>query len=112
MTNVGKKGRAALLFGATASICAGFAMAALAEDATSHRDELPAHARHRPPPEAFSACSGKSEGAECSVTFRERTLDGVCVAPHDDELFCMPNDMPPPPSGDRPDGPPPRRIVM
>ena len=50
----------------------------------------------RPPPETFSACEGKQAGAECTVTFRERTIEGVCVAPDKEELFCMPNDMPPP----------------
>jgi hypothetical protein len=98
------------VFGATASICLALGVAAQAEDATSHRDAL--HAGRRPPPEAFSACSGKSQGAACSLTFHERTLQGVCVAPPDDDLFCMPNEMPPPPEGERPDGPPPRRIVM
>jgi hypothetical protein len=51
----------------------------------------------RPPPEAFSACEGKQEGAECQVSFRERTLEGVCRAPEKEELFCLPNDLPPPP---------------
>lgn len=56
----------------------------------------PQHPR-RPPPEAFSACEGKQEGADCSVTFRDKTIEGVCVAPDKEELFCMPNDMPEPP---------------
>jgi hypothetical protein len=97
-----------LLIGMAASILPGIARA---EDATSHRDALPEHGGHRPPPEAFSACADKKEGAACSVTFHERTLDGVCVAPSDDQLFCMPDDMPPPPAGEKPDRPP-RRIVM
>jgi hypothetical protein len=51
----------------------------------------------RPPPEAFSACEGKAEGTQCQVSFHDKTIDGVCVAPQQEELFCMPNDMPPPP---------------
>lgn len=68
----------------------------------SHRDDQGGHGPRRPPPEAYSACEGKSEGAECQVNFRERTIEGVCVAPQKDELFCMPNDMPQPPDGQRP----------
>jgi hypothetical protein len=113
MMNRGTKARAALVFGTAASICIAIGASARAEDATSHRDEMPAHGGRKPPPEAFSACEGKSEGAECSVSFRDQTRDGVCVAPADEPLFCMPNDMPPPPSGGRhPDGPPPSRIIM
>lgn len=112
------EGRALLSFGAAAAICCALGSVAWAEDAESHRDRLPQPGGRRPPPEAFRACEGKSEGAECSVAFRGETLDGVCVAPpvdrrgpaseqNDAELFCMPKDLPPPP-----DGPPPARSVM
>lgn len=106
MTKLRSGRRAVLSFGAAASICCALGSVAWAEDATSHRDQVPRGPR-RPPPEAFRACEGKAEGAECSVAFRGDTLEGVCVAPQSEELFCMPNDMPPPP-----DGPPPGRIVM
>ena len=79
---------------------------AAAQDArpASHVDERGGPGGHRrPPAEAFNACDGKKEGAECQVQFRDRTLTGVCVAPNSEELFCMPNDMPPPPrDGERP----------
>ncbi|HEX6241067.1 MAG TPA: hypothetical protein VFZ61_09240 [Polyangiales bacterium] len=68
----------------------------------SHRDEHGGRGQRRPPAEAFSACEGKSEGAECQVQHHERTIDGVCVAPSKEALFCMPNDMPPPPPGGGP----------
>lgn len=56
---------------------------------------------HGPPPEAFTACASKQESDTCSVQFRDKTLDGKCVmSKEDSKLFCMPNDMsPPPPSG-------------
>ena len=81
----------------TSLFCLSLASLALAQPA-SHSDQVPPppHGR-RPPPEAFSACEGKSEGAECTVSFHEHTLEGVCVAPQSDSLFCMPNDLPPPP---------------
>ena len=56
----------------------------------------------RPPAEAFEAYQGKSEGSACEVDFHGDILDGVCIAPNDEELFCMPSDMPPPPDGERP----------
>jgi hypothetical protein len=57
-----------------------------------------------PPPipeEAFAACSGKSKGDACSVTFRDRTIDGTCAEPppgvSDPRLACRPNGPPPGP---------------
>lgn len=108
MRKFGSARRALLSFGAAASICVALGSVAWADGPSSHRDQLPPpRAGRRPPPEAFEACQGRSDGAECSVAFRGETLDGVCVAPPDDELFCLPNDLPPPP-----EGPPPGRIVM
>lgn len=53
------------------------------------------------PPEAFEACSGKSSGGACSVSFHGHTLEGTCSeAPSDRRLFCRPSSPPPPP----PDG--------
>ncbi len=57
---------------------------------------------HGPPPEAFTACASSKDGDACTVQFRDKTLDGKCIASKDDssKLFCLPNDMPaPPPSG-------------
>ena len=55
---------------------------------------------HGPPPEAFSACADSKEGDACTVKLRDRSLDGKCqMFSEDKKLFCMPNDMPPPPSG-------------
>jgi hypothetical protein len=108
MTKLRSGRRTVLWFGAAASICCALGSAARAEDdAASRRDRMPPRAGRRPPPEAFQACEGKNEGAECKVTFRGQTLDGVCITPPDEQPFCMPNDMPPPP-----EGAPPGRIVM
>jgi hypothetical protein len=107
MRKLGSAHRAVLSLGAAAGLCVALGSVAWAEDAASHRDQVPPRGGRRPPPEAFRACAGKSEGAECRVAFRGETLDGVCVAPANEELFCLPNDLPPPP-----DGPPPGRIVM
>ena len=102
--------RAVRAFCVQASICIalGAAVSAQAEDPSSHRDDVPPHRGRKPPPEAFAACEGKAEGAECKVDFRGDVLEGVCIAAHsDDGPFCMPNDMPPPPAGRAP-----RRNVM
>jgi hypothetical protein len=57
---------------------------------------------HGPPPAAFEACAGKSAGDSCTVTFRDRTIDGTCKAfPEDDRLFCRPNHAPPEPPPNR-----------
>ena len=52
-----------------------------------------------PPPEAFAACKDLADGATCSVTFQDRTLDGTCRKGPDGkgELACAPTRMPPPP---------------
>ncbi|MFT3924010.1 MAG: hypothetical protein QM778_15860 [Myxococcales bacterium] len=80
---------------------------ALAEapEGSSHADFLQ-KGPPRPPAEAFAACEGKADGDTCEVSFRGETHAGTCIAPKTDELFCMPNDMPPPPHGGEP---PPRR---
>jgi hypothetical protein len=62
-------------------------------------------APREPPPFAFEACADKQEGAACSVTMHDRTLDGSCVTGHDDRLFCRPDNMPPPPARDHEQGP-------
>ena len=47
----------------------------------------------RPPPAAYEACEGKSEGASCSVDTPRGTLEGTCrIPPNMDELVCVPND--------------------
>lgn len=66
------------------------------------------HGHPKPPPAAFTACEGLEAGADCTVTFRDRTIEGVCEKEDQDALFCMPNEMPEPPRGERPEGPPPR----
>jgi len=47
-----------------------------------------------PPQEAFDACSGQSEQAQCSVqTPRGDTMKGVCLnPPQQDQLVCVPED--------------------
>jgi hypothetical protein len=49
--------------------------------------------RRGPPPEAFEACSGASEGEACTVETPHGTLEGTCQqVPDADELACAPND--------------------
>lgn len=61
----------------------------------------PDHAEGRgPPPFAYEACVDKAQGDDCSVSFGERTIEGSCVTGLDDKLFCLPDEMPPPPPGD------------
>jgi hypothetical protein len=54
-----------------------------------------------PPPvpeEAFTACSGKSEGDACTAKLPDRELAGTCTQhPKEGKLFCRPSG--PPPSG-------------
>lgn len=61
---------------------------------------------HGPPPEAFTACDGKTADAACSVKMGERTFDGTCRTPppgsDEKRLACGPkhdgkHDGPPPP---------------
>lgn len=60
------------------------------------------HPHHRPPPAAFEACKGKSEGDSCSVSFREHTMTGTCATTPESELACRPDHPPPgPPPPDR-----------
>jgi len=58
--------------------------------------------RHRPPQEAFDACKSLSEGAACSVTFQDRTMNGTCrKGPRgESELACVPERAPGPPPAD------------
>ena len=51
----------------------------------------------RPPQEAYDACSGRSEGASCSVSFRGSTLAGTCRQDRERALVCFPAQMPEPP---------------
>jgi hypothetical protein len=46
--------------------------------------------RHQPPPEAFTACQGKSESDSCSVSLPDRTVAGTCAASPEGTLFCRP----------------------
>lgn len=61
---------------------------------------------HGPPPFAYTACADKAAGDDCSVSFGDRSLEGSCVTGLDDKLFCLPDELPPPPPGDG-RGPPP-----
>jgi hypothetical protein len=65
-----------------------------------------------PPPVAYEACVDKTQGDDCSVSFGDRTVEGSCITGLDDKLFCLPDEMPPPPPGDG-HGPPPdgRRVI-
>jgi hypothetical protein len=64
---------------------------------SSHKDEL-GRRPHGPPPGAFEACNEKQEGETCTVELRDHTLSGSCLqAREHDALFCMPDELPPPP---------------
>jgi hypothetical protein len=67
---------------------------------------------HGPPPFAYEACVDKAQGDDCSVSFGDRTIAGSCITGLNDKLFCLPDEMPPPPPGDG-HGPPPdgRRVI-
>jgi hypothetical protein len=56
--------------------------------------------RHAPPPEAFSACQGKSVNAQCTVQLPDRAVSGTCAADTQSNLFCRPDRPPPPPPGE------------
>lgn len=53
--------------------------------------------RRGPPPEAITACEGKSINDSCSFTGRrDDTIEGTCIAPQGvDELACAPEGGPP-----------------
>jgi hypothetical protein len=55
---------------------------------------------HRgPPPAAFDACKGKSQGDACEVTFREHKITGKCEPTRESTLACRPDHPPGPPPG-------------
>ncbi|MEM8609426.1 MAG: hypothetical protein AAGF92_20155 [Myxococcota bacterium] len=46
----------------------------------------------RPPPAAFEACSGKSEGDRCTVDTPRGTMEGTCaLLSEEEELVCWPD---------------------
>jgi len=51
----------------------------------------------RPPQVAYDACVDHEAGAPCTVVFHERTIDGHCTIDLDASLFCVPDELPPPP---------------
>jgi hypothetical protein len=62
-----------------------------------HRGGVACPPGHEPPPEAFSACSGKASGDACSVSMHGSDVAGTCVTmPGDSRLVCMPKNHPPP----------------
>lgn len=68
----------------------------------SNGDQPPPH--RGPPPEAYTACEGKTAGASVTITLRDgRTIEGVCEL-HGDRLAARPLH---PPGGRPGDGGPP-----
>ena len=55
---------------------------------------------HGPPPFAYAACADKVAGDDCSVSFGDHSVEGSCVTGLNDKLFCLPDELPPPPPGD------------
>jgi hypothetical protein len=56
----------------------------------------------KPPQAAIDACASSSQGAACSVTFGDRTINGTCeLVPQTTTLACRP---------DHPPGPPPEAV--
>ncbi len=56
--------------------------------------------RHGPPPEAYTACEGLSDGGACSVETPDGTLSGTCRVPRrrssqEASLICVPEGGPP-----------------
>ena len=61
--------------------------------------------RPKPPPEAYKACEGKSEGDTAEMTGPDgRTMTGTCMM-QGDTLVLRPDRSGPPPSGNRGDRP-------
>ena len=53
--------------------------------------------RRGPPPQAISACQGKSAQAACSfVTPRNDTISGTCLRVREGKVACVPANMRPP----------------
>src|SRR5262249_10855364 len=50
-----------------------------------------------PPPEAVEACKGSSAGDDCTVAFKDHTMNGTCRAgpSADAPLACVPKGPPP-----------------
>ena len=77
----------------------------------AHADEpqqRPPGPPRKPPQEAFDACAKLTQGAACSITLRDRTIEGTCEAfPETTALACRPSKPPgPPPDGKAPPPPP------
>ncbi|MFO0629617.1 MAG: hypothetical protein U0325_28835 [Polyangiales bacterium] len=76
-------------------VAAALAVVALGGGAARAQERL-----HRePPPFAFEACSGRSDGAACEVQLPDRRVEGTCRAYTDQRLFCRPAHPPGPPPG-------------
>jgi hypothetical protein len=68
---------------------------------------------HGPPPKAVDACKPLTEGAACSVSIHDKTIDGTCKKGPDGQgpLACVPANMPPMGPHDGPRmGPPPEAL--
>ncbi|PAU52665.1 hypothetical protein SAMN05216186_13036 [Pseudomonas indica] len=92
-------------------IMGGVVLATLAAcgQAADERQPPPDDGKPRmPPPEAFAACAGKTEGAAVSFTGRDgkRAMKGVC-RDFDGKLAAAPDHPPGGPGGGDREGPPP-----
>jgi len=57
------------------------------------QQNTPQNGKRTPPPEAISACSGKTVNSSCSITTPEgKTIEGQCRNTPDGQYFaCIPN---------------------
>ena len=57
---------------------------------TQDSEDRPPNGRRGPPAEALAACESATAGDACSFEMRGETLTGVCSAPEDRPLACVP----------------------
>lgn len=53
-------------------------------------NQQPSSSDHQPPQQAIDACSGKQQGATCSITTPQGMLSGTCKTPPNASLACVP----------------------
>ena len=78
-SSLARMARGAFLFASVAACTVASANESNADSSSARAQPLADDGRpHGPPPEAITACNNKTEGATCSVQFRDRTIEGTC----------------------------------